>query len=157
MISAGEASGELYGALLCKEVRKLWPDIQIFGIGGARMKSEGVELISGISNIMGFTEAIKHLSDLKKCLNKAGDTLIQRKPDVLVVIDYPDFNLALAKRAKAAGIPVLYYVSPQVWAWREGRVHKIAALVDKMAVLFPFEVSYYEKVCLSCKFVGHPI
>ncbi len=157
MISAGEASGELYGALLSKEVRKLWPDIEIFGIGGHRMEEEGVELISRISCVMGFTEAIKHLSELKKCLNKAGETLLLRRPDVLVLIDYPDFNLALAKRAKAAGIPVLYYVSPQVWAWREGRVHKIAALVDKMAVLFPFEVSYYEKVGLPCEFVGHPI
>lgn len=157
MISAGEASGELYGALLSKEIWKLRPDVEIFGIGGPRMENEGVELISGISSIMGFTEAIKHLGELKKCLNKAGEALVRRRPDVLVLIDYPDFNLALAKRAKAAGIPVLYYVSPQVWAWREGRVHKIAALAVKMAVLFPFEVGYYEKVGLPCEFVGHPI
>lgn len=157
MISAGEASGELYGALLSREVRKNWPDTEIFGIGGPRMESEGVELISGISSVIGFTEAVKHLGDLKRSMKKAGDALITKKPDILVLIDYPDFNLALAKKAKTAGIPVLYYVSPQVWAWRGGRVYKIAALVKKMAVLFPFEVDYYKKVGLPCEFVGHPI
>ncbi len=157
MISAGEASGELYGALLSREVRKVWPDAEIFGIGGDRMESEGVELLSRISGVIGFTEAVRHLSDLKKTLNRAADALLNNRPDILVLIDYPDFNLALAKKAKAAGIPILYYVSPQVWAWREGRVNKIAALVDKVAVLFPFELSYYEKVGLPCEFVGHPI
>lgn len=157
MISAGEASGELYGALLSREARKIWPDLEIFGIGGPRMENEGVELISGISCVIGFTEAVKHLGELRRTMNKAGDALINRKPDVLVLIDYPDFNLMLAKKAKAAGIPILYYVSPQVWAWRKGRVNRIAALVDKMAALFPFEVDYYNKVGLPCEFVGHPI
>ncbi len=157
MISAGEASGELYGALLSREIKQIWPDTEIFGIGGPRMESEGVELIARISSVIGFTEAVKHLGQLKKSMNKAGEALISKKPDILVLIDYPDFNLALARKAKAVGIPILYYVSPQVWAWREGRIFKIAALVNKMAVLFPFEVDYYNKVGLPCEFVGHPI
>ncbi|NOZ69980.1 MAG: lipid-A-disaccharide synthase [Deferribacteres bacterium] len=121
------------------------------------MEKEGVELISRISSVIGFTEAVRHLGTLIKSYNAAKDALIKKRPDVLVLIDYPDFNIALAGKAKAAGIPVLYYVSPQVWAWRAGRVKKIAALVDKIAVLFPFEVDYYKNAGLPCEFVGHPV
>ncbi len=157
MISAGEASGELYGAMLCKELKKLWPDIEISGIGGPRMKEEGVSLIAPISHLMGIVEVVKHLGELIGTLNKAKSALISNRPDLLVLIDYPDFNLLLAKKAKQAGIPILYYVSPQVWAWRKGRRHKIAALVDKVAVLFPFEVDCYKETGLPSEFVGHPI
>ena len=157
MISAGEASGELYGAMLSREVKKLWPGTDIFGIGGPRMKNEGVNLIAPISQVVGIVEVIKHIPEVRKTFKKAAETLINKKPDVLVLIDYPDFNIALAKKAKAAGIPILYYVSPQVWAWRSGRVKKIAALVNKMAVLFPFEMDYYKDTGLPCEFVGHPI
>lgn len=157
MISAGEASGELYGALLSREVKKLWPDVQIFGIGGAHMENEGVELIARISSVIGLAEAARHLGDIWATYKKAKDALTLRKPDILVLIDYPDFNLTLARKAKAEGIPILYYVSPQVWAWRTGRVKKIAALVDRIAVLFPFEVDYYRAAGVPCEFVGHPI
>ncbi|MBI4844203.1 MAG: lipid-A-disaccharide synthase [Nitrospirae bacterium] len=157
MISAGEASGELYGALLCKAVKKRWPDAEIFGIGGPQMESAGAELIARITSVIGIAEAVKHLGKIRKKFIKATDALRQRKPDILVVIDYPDFNLALAKKAKAAGIPVLYYVSPQVWAWRKGRVRKIASFSDKIAVLFPFETEYYKGSGLECEFVGHPV
>ncbi|MBI5098711.1 MAG: lipid-A-disaccharide synthase [Nitrospirae bacterium] len=157
MISAGEASGELYGAMLSREVKKLWPDADIFGIGGSRMKNEGVNLIAPISQVVGILEAIRHIGEVRDTLKKAEETMISRKPDILVLIDYPDFNLLLAKKAKAAGIPVLYYVSPQVWAWRRGRVKKIARLADRMAVLFPFEVDYYKDTGLPCEFVGHPV
>ena len=157
MISAGETSGELYGALLSREINKLWPDAQIAGIGGARMEAAGVRLIAPIAHVIGIVEAIKHVPQAKRTLDKAARFMLDEKPDILVLIDYPDFNLALAKKAKAAGVPVLYYVSPQVWAWRGGRVYKIAALVQKMAVLFPFEVDYYKKTGLPCEFVGHPI
>ncbi|RJQ44156.1 MAG: lipid-A-disaccharide synthase [Nitrospiraceae bacterium] len=157
MISAGEASGELYGALLSREVKKLWPGVEVFGIGGSRMEKEGVTLIAPISQVVGIIEAVKHLRKVKNTLKKAADALASKKPDVLVLIDYPDFNLMLAKHAKAAGIPVLYYVSPQIWAWRRNRVKKIAALADRMAVLFPFEVDYYKHTSLPCEFVGHPI
>jgi lipid-A-disaccharide synthase len=157
MISAGETSGELYGALLSREIKKLWPEARIFGIGGARMEAEGVKLIAHIASVIGIVEAIKHVPQAKRTLNKAAQVIIDEKPDILVLIDYPDFNIALAKKARAAGVPVLYYVSPQVWAWRGGRVFKIAALAHKMAVLFPFEVDYYKKTGLPCEFVGHPI
>ncbi len=157
MISAGETSGELYGSLLSQEIKKLWPDVQIFGIGGARMEAAGVTLIAPIAHVIGIVEAIKHVPQAKRTLNKAAQVMLDEKPDILVLIDYPDFNIALAKKAKAAGVPVLYYVSPQVWAWRGGRVYKIAALARKMAVLFPFEIDYYKKTGLPCEFVGHPI
>jgi lipid-A-disaccharide synthase len=155
MISAGEASGELYGALLCREVKKLWPGVEIFGIGGSHMESEGVDLITGISSVIGLTEAARHLGVIWESYKKAKDALTIKRPDILVLID--DFNISLARKAKAEGIPVLYYVSPQVWAWRSGRIKKIASLVSKIAVLFPFEVDYYKATGVPCEFVGHPI
>ncbi|HDK82292.1 MAG TPA: lipid-A-disaccharide synthase [Nitrospirae bacterium] len=157
MISAGEASGELYGALLSREIKKIWPDADIMGIGGSRMKKEGVRLIASTSSAIGITEVIMHLKEIIKTYRIAKNALVDQKPDVLVLIDYPDFNLTLAKKAKRAGVPILYYVSPQVWAWRAGRVKKIAALVNKMAVLFPFEVELYRDAGLACEFVGHPV
>ncbi len=121
------------------------------------MENAGVSLIAPISHVVGIIEAVKHLLEIKTIFKKASTALLKKKPDILVLIDYPDFNIALAKKAKSAGIPMLYYVSPQVWAWRKGRVKKIASLVNKIAVLFPFEVDYYKKAGLPCEFVGHPI
>ena len=157
MISTGEPSGELYGALLAREVKRKWPDTEIFGIGGSNMEWEGVDLIAPISNVIGFTEALKHFGDVRKHLKTAKEELTKRRPDILVLIDYPDFNLALAKKARSAGVPVLYYVSPQVWAWRKRRVKKIASLVNKIALLFPFEADCYRDTGLPCEFVGHPL
>ena len=157
MISAGEASGEFYGAKLSRELKKKWPDVHIFGIGGPRMRAEGVSIIAPISDVLGIAEVFRHLFRIRQTYQKAKESLINNRPDILVLIDYPDFNIALAKKARAAGIPILYYVSPQVWAWRSGRVKKIAAIVNKMAVLFPFEVDFYKKTGLPCEFVGHPI
>lgn len=157
MISAGEVSGELYGALLSLAVKSKWPDTEIIGLGGNRMKEEGIKIIAPISSVLGLTETIKHCGEVIKNYKKAKEALVKQKPDILVLIDYPDFNLALAKKAKTAGIPVLYYVSPQVWAWRAGRVKKIVSRVNKIAVLFPFEVDIYRNTGLPCEFVGHPI
>jgi lipid-A-disaccharide synthase len=157
MISAGEASGELYGALLSREIKKKWPETEIMGIGGSHMEDAGVKLIASMSSAIGFTETIKHWRQIIKSYKKAKEVLVTQRPDILVLIDYPEFNIALAKKAKSAGIPILYYVSPQVWAWRSGRVHKIASLVNKMAVLFPFEVDIYKNIGLECEFVGHPV
>jgi lipid-A-disaccharide synthase len=142
---------------LSRELRNIWPDVEIFGIGGPRMAAEGVSLIAPVAHVIGILEAIKYIPEGKRTLNKAAHALHNKRPDLLVLIDYPDFNIALAKKAKAAGIPVLYYVSPQVWAWRGKRVYKIASLVKKIAVLFPFEVDCYKKTGLPCEFVGHPI
>lgn len=157
MISAGEASGEMYGAMLSRELKARWQDIQIFGIGGSRMKAEGVVLIAPTTHVLGIAEVFYHILEIGKTFRKAKEALLTHRPDVLVLIDYPDFNIALARSAKAIGIPILYYVSPQIWAWRSGRVKKIASLVNRMAVLFPFEVEYYRKAGLQCEFVGHPV
>ncbi len=157
MISAGETSGELYGALLSTQIRRRWPEVRISGIGGPRMKAAGVKIIAPVSHVIGIIEAIKHLWEIKATFSKAQENLVTERPDLLILIDFPDFNLALAKKARAAGIPVLYYVSPQVWAWRSNRVKKIASLADRMAVLFPFEVDCYKDTGLVCEFVGHPV
>lgn len=157
MIVAGEASGELYGAMLSRAVKKAWPETEIIGIGGNLMKKEGVHLIASISSAFGLSETIRHWRQIMVSFKSAKEALTKQRPDILVLIDYPDFNIALAKKAKSAGIPILYYVSPQVWAWRAKRVKKIASLVNKMAVLFPFEVEIYKNTGLPCEFVGHPI
>ncbi len=157
MIVAGETSGELYGGLLASSLKKRRPDIKIIGIGGERMQQAGVELISGISSAFGLAEAISSVRAIKRTFSKAVRALKMQKPDVLVLIDYPDFNLKLAREAQKNHVKVLYYVSPQVWAWRKKRVAKIAKLVDKMAVVLPFEEEIYKTVGLSCEFVGHPV
>lgn len=157
MIVAGEASGELYGALLSREIRKRWQDVEIVGIGGSHMENEGVKLLSHSAGAMGITELVSHLGEIRNSFRKAKQALINQRPDVLVLIDYPDFNIALAKKAKSLRIPILYYVSPQVWAWRRGRVKKIASLVNRIAVLFPFEVDVYKNAGIPVEFVGHPV
>ncbi len=157
MIVSGESSGELYGSLLARALRNKWPDVHIIGIGGQRMSEAGVELISHISDAFGIFKAVASLRKLKTAFDNAVEALRKFRPDVLVLIDYPDFNLKVAKEAKSLGIKVLYYVSPQVWAWRKGRVRKIASLVNRMAVLLPFEEKIYKDAGLPCEFVGHPI
>ena len=157
MIIAGESSGELYGALLAKALMARSPDLHIIGIGGERMKAAGVELVSHISDAFGLVEAISSYRKIRASFNNAIEALRKFRPDVLVPIDYPDFNMKVAQVAKTLGIKILYYVSPQVWAWRRGRVKKIARLVDKMAVLLPFEEKIYKDAGVPCEFVGHPI
>ncbi len=157
MIVAGETSGELYGALLASALRKQKPDISIIGVGGERMQQAGVEIISWISSAFGLAEAISSVRTIKETFRKAVSALQSRKPEVLVLIDYPDFNLKLAQEARKNHIKVFYYVSPQVWAWRKKRVAKIARLVDRMAVVLPFEEEIYRTVGLNCEFVGHPV
>lgn len=157
MIVTGETSGELYGSLLAASLKKRMPDIRINGIGGERMKAAGVELISGISGAFGLVEAVSSLRALRESFKKAVELLKKDRPRVLVLIDYPDFNLRLAAEAKKNNIKILYYVSPQVWAWRKNRVKNIAKLVDRMSVILPFEEEIYRGAGLECEFVGHPI
>jgi len=157
MIVAGETSGELYGALLAEALKKKVPQIRVIGIGGERMQAVGVELLSGIASAFGLTEALSSLKTLKETFRKASGAFRAYRPSVLILIDYPDFNLRLAAEARKQNIPVLYYVSPQVWAWRQGRVKKIAKLVDRMAVILPFEEQIYRDTGLDAEFVGHPI
>jgi lipid-A-disaccharide synthase len=157
MIVTGESSGELYGSLLAKELKSKKPDLHIIGVGGERMDKAGVELISNISDAFGLVEAVSAYRKVKAVFKKAVEAVKKFMPDVLVLIDYPDFNIKLAKIAKTRGIKILYYVSPQVWAWRKGRVKKLAHIVDRMAVILPFEESIYRKAGVICEFVGHPI
>ena len=159
MIVAGEASGELHGAGVVAALRARRPEIDILGIGGDRMEQAGCELVYHIErfSVMGITEVLRHLPFVRKALRRLDALLESRRPDVLILIDYPDFNLRLARKARKRGIPVLYYISPQVWAWRARRIHTIVKLVDCMAVVFPFEVELYEKAGGKVVFVGHPL
>ncbi len=157
MIVTGETSGELYGSLLAAALRERRPGIRIIGIGGERMKAAGVELVSGIASAFGITEVLSSVRSIRDTYKKAVEALRKDKPALLVLIDYPDFNLKLAAAAKNERIKILYYVSPQVWAWRGRRVRKIARLVDRMAVILPFEEAIYRDAGLSCEFVGHPV
>ena len=159
MIIAGEASGELHGAGVVAALRARQPEIDILGIGGDRMEQAGCELVYHIErfSVMGLTEVLRHLPFVRRALRRLDGLLESRRPDVLILIDYPDFNLRLARKARSRGIPVLYYISPQVWAWRARRIRTIVKLVDCMAVVFPFEEALYEKAGGKVVFVGHPL
>jgi lipid-A-disaccharide synthase len=159
MIIAGEASGEMYGARLVEEARRINPALSFLGMGGARMREAGVEILVDSSDmaVVGLVEVIAHFGVIRRAYTTLRTVIRNNPPELLILIDYPDFNLLLARAAKKAGVKVLYYISPQVWAWRESRVYKIARLVDHMAVVFPFEVPYYEKTGLPVTFVGHPL
>lgn len=159
MIVAGEASGDLHGSGVAEALKRLDPACAMYGIGGDRMGAVGMELIYHINqfSFMGLVEVLKHLPFIRRSLKHLKTVFEQRRPDVLILIDYPDFNLRLAKIAKRLGIPVLFYISPQIWAWRPGRVHKIVKLVNEMAVVFPFEVPIYEEAGGNVTFVGHPM
>jgi lipid-A-disaccharide synthase len=157
MIVTGESSGELYGALLAGRLKALWPDARVLGVGGQRMRQAGVEVFSGIAGAFGLAEAISSYRAVrdtyKKTIQKMGET----SPNVVVLIDYPDFNFRVARKAREMGIRILYYVSPQVWAWRRGRVKQMSGFVDSMAVVLPFEERIYREEGIWCEFVGHPI
>jgi len=159
LIIAGEASGDLHGGNLAKALLALMPDLGISGMGGKMMRDAGVNTFQDISRlaVVGIWEVLTHLKDIKAAFNLMEETIIRERPDALVLIDYPDFNLRIAKKAKAAGVKVVYYVSPQVWAWRRGRIKHIAKVVDRMLVVFPFEEALYREAGVKCSFVGHPL
>jgi lipid-A-disaccharide synthase len=158
MISAGEASGDRLGAGLAHSLLRLHPGVEILGMGGDEMAEAGVRIVQHASEVavVGFVEVIRHLPTIRRAMARLEATLQAERPDVLVPIDFPDFNLRLAARAKAAGVPVVYYVSPQVWAWRRGRVRAMRELLRRMLVLFPFESVFYEAERVPATFVGHP-
>jgi lipid-A-disaccharide synthase len=159
MIVAGEASGDLHGSRLVSEALNLDPGLRFFGIGGARMRAAGVETLVDASEmaVVGLVEGIAHFGVIYGAYRTLKRIMRHDPPDLLILIDYPDFNLHIAQLAKRAGVKVLYYISPQIWAWRGGRAHKIARLVDRIAVVFPFEVPLYERVGAPVTFVGHPL
>jgi len=159
MIIAGEASGDHHAARLVEEVHRLDPTVAFRGIGGERMRAAGVETLVDTAEmaVMGLVEVLANYRFLKGVLERMRGELRHNHPDLLILVDYPGFNLRLAETAKELGIKVLYYISPQVWAWKKKRVFKIKELVDVMAVVFPFEVSCYDKVGVPVEFVGHPL
>lgn len=156
---AGEASGDLHGGLLVRALRALDPAIEVSGIGGASMEEAGVRLIHRCDEmaVTGFWEVLRHLPRLRRILEHTVDVLRRDPPDALVPIDYPDFNLRLAARAAAHRIPIVYYISPQVWAWRSSRVKTLARLVRRMIVIFPFEEALYREAGIPVTYVGHPL
>jgi len=159
MIIAGEASGDLHGAHLVRAMRALNPDLDFFGIGGNALRQVGVHLMVDNSQIavVGISEAFLKFKIILSALRVAKEGLRKIRPALLIVIDFPDFNLHVATAAKKLSIPVMYYISPQVWAWRTGRVKKIKNVVDHMVVIFPFEVDFYKKSNVPVTFVGHPL
>ncbi len=158
MFSAGEPSGDQHAANLFLEIKKSRPDVKGIGMGGAKMAGAGIELRYDSANIavIGVVEVIKHYPEIRRALTLMQQLAAAEKPDLLVCVDYKEFNFKLARFAKQHGIKVLFYVSPQVWAWRAGRVKQYGKVIDMMAVIFPFETAYYEAENVPVRYVGHP-
>jgi lipid-A-disaccharide synthase len=159
MIVAGEASGDLHGSYLMRAMKELLMPVTFYGIGGENMVQEGMHFLARSSqlSVMGLTEVFSHLRFIVKLMTKLKKSLDTNPPDLLILIDYPGFNLHLAKAAKKRGVKVLYYISPKIWAWRKGRIKTIRQAVDQMALIFPFEEDIYRKAGVKATFVGHPL
>jgi len=170
LLSAGEASGDTYGAQLIEALRQLSPSPQdaqkqrdpnstFFGMGGEKMRASGAELLVHANEVavVGLVEVIKHLPDIRRRFKHLVAEAAKRKPDAAILIDFPDFNLRLARELHRLGIPVFYFVSPQIWAWRTGRVQQIRKYVRKMIVIFPFEQEFYARHGVEVSYVGHPL
>ena len=159
LIVAGEASGDMHGAGLVREIHRIRPDVKVFGMGGEAMRKQGVRIVQDVGEMafLGFFEVLRHLPKIRRVFRTLKDCLEERKPDLVVLIDYPGFNLRFAKTVKKRGIPVVYYISPQVWAWGSGRVKRMVDVVDLMLVIFPFEEPLYRAEGMDVRFVGHPL
>jgi len=158
LFSAGESSGDQHAANLFLELKKQLPDIQGLGMGSTKMAEAGIDIRYDSANIavIGVVEVIKHYGEIRRALTLMQNIVANERPDLLVCVDYKEFNYKLAKFAKQQGIKVLFYVSPQVWAWRAGRVKQYGKVIDMMAVIFPFETAYYEAENVPVRYVGHP-
>jgi lipid-A-disaccharide synthase len=159
MISAGEASGDVYGAYLAEKLIQLNPGVRLSGVGGAKMKEKGVEILKDPTTLsaIGFTEVLANLSLHRKVFIQAAEELDRISPDCLVLIDFPEFNMRLAKRAAAKGIPGVYLFPPTAWAWRRGRAKALAGIGTTIASVFPLEADTYRKAGADVRFVGHPL
>lgn len=159
LISAGEASGDIHAAAVTRELKAIAPDTEVFGMGGDSLREAGGEVLFDIKEhgVMGFAEVICKLPALFKLKNDFAKVMDKRKPDCLVVVDYPGFNMRLAKLAKAKGIPIVSYISPSAWAWHKSRAKDVAQLVNKVAAIFPFEYEVYKEAGADTEFVGHPL
>ena len=159
LLVAGEVSGDLHGSRLVEAIQRIDPDIEFFGIGGEGLERAGMKLLypSQSLSVVGITEVFFKLRAILKALQGLKKSIDRERPDLVILIDFPDFNLRLAKMAQRKGIPILYYIGPQVWAWRPRRIKLIARLVKKMIVLFPFEVPLYQAAGVDVEWVGHPL
>jgi len=159
MLVVGEASGDAHGAQLVEALHERDSALKIYGVAGERLQRTRFEALFSVTELtgMGLVELAGNLGNLWRAYSVLKQAMKKRRPDLLVLIDFPDFNLRLARLAKTLHIPVLYYVSPQIWAWRKGRVRQIARWVDQMAVIFPFEAEFYERHGVRATFVGHPL
>ncbi len=159
MLSAGEASGDLHGGTLCRALRDLEPGLRLMGMGGGHMAAAGMEVIVDLTGhaVVGGTEAVGRIPGLYHAYRALATRLVAERPRALVLIDFPEFNLRLARRARKAGVPVVYFVPPQLWAWRQGRVRQMARRVSRVLAVFPFEPPLYERARVPVEFVGHPL
>jgi lipid-A-disaccharide synthase len=159
MLSAGEASGDLHGGMLCRALRELAPGLKLFGMGGGQMAAAGMEVIVDPTGhaAVGTSEAVGRVPALYRAYRAMGHRLLADRPRALVLIDFPEFNLRLARRARLAGVPVVYFIPPQLWAWRAGRVRQMARRVKRVLAVFPFETPLYERAHVPVTFVGHPL
>lgn len=159
LVVAGEASGDMHAAALIRELKRTNPNYRYYGVGGEKLRAEGVELYadSAAMAVIGLTEVFLKLPFIIKVMRRLTRSFEEKKPVAVILIDYPDFNLVLARKAHAAGIKVFYYISPQIWAWRKGRVKTMRRIVDKMAVILPFEALIYRSAGVDAEYVGHPL
>ena len=159
LISAGEASGDIHAAAVTAAIKKIDSSAEVFGMGGDALRNAGGEVLFDIKDhgVMGFIEVLKKLPDLFKLRDDFEKVMDERKPDCLITVDYPGFNMKLAKLAHDKGIPVVSYIAPSAWAWHKSRAKKVAKIVDKVACIFPFEYDVYKEAGAPVEFVGHPL
>ncbi|HVH40611.1 MAG TPA: lipid-A-disaccharide synthase [Gemmatimonadaceae bacterium] len=157
LILAGEASGDLHGAILAERLKARRPDLHLAGTGGSRMREAGVEMIEEHEGVVGFVEVLRHIPSHLRLLRTLKDRLASGRVGLVICIDYPGFNMRVAATAEAAGVPVLYYITPQVWAWRAGRMRTMARIITKAAVILPFEEQMLRGAGVDATFVGHPL
>jgi lipid-A-disaccharide synthase len=159
LLIAGEASGDLHGAALVRALRRRAPQLEVYGVGGGNLRAAGMKILVDTEKIatMGFTETFGTIGRLIGAYRRLVRFLDEQRPNLVVLVDYPEFNLMLARQAKRRGIPVFYFIGPQVWAWRRGRVRKIRQRVDKMGLVFPFEPALYNNGTSMAEFIGHPL
>jgi lipid-A-disaccharide synthase len=159
LVSCGEPSGDLYAAELTRHLRERTPDLEVVGLGGDRLVAEGARLLAHVRDVsvVGLFEVLRHLRRLRAVFRSLLNEVDRARPDLAVLVDYAGFNLRLARKLRARGVPVAYYVSPQVWAWRRGRVRTIRETVSHMIVIFPFEEALYREAGVPVTFVGHPL
>ena len=158
-VLAGEVSGDMHAAGAIAELLQARPDVKVFGVGGPKIRALGAELLYDTAqvSIMGMVEVIKHASFLRRVIRELKAAVLREKPSVALLVDYPGMNLIMARFLRELGIPVIYYISPQVWAWKEGRVKAIKRDVDRLLVIFDFEVEFFQRHGIQAEFVGHPV